>query len=226
VSTHVKGEASRWSRFSRGWAAAGFATFVAALSHTLAGGGTPGLLAIVVSLAFAGIICIGMTGATASTWRTSVSVVASQLVFHGLFALTGPTGTAATTLVEQAPGAGHHHALALSVVTSAPSASHALHSTLDGGMLAAHVLAAIATIVALRHGEDALRKLLTTARLAVRILFARLVEATAPTSPRQTVHSAPIATASVRRILVSPLRHRGPPMPAGAPGRTRYLLSA
>lgn len=226
MSTEVRGEASRWSRFCRGWVAAGFATFVAAISHTFAGGGTPGLLAIVVSLAFAGIICIGLTGAAASTWRTSVSVVASQLVFHGLFALTGASGRTGTTLVEQDAAGPHHHALALSVVSSATVAPHAVHAYLGSAMLVAHALAAIVSIVALRHGEGALRGLLATARLAVRILIARVAGAIAPTSPRQTLHTAPVATASVRDVLISPMRHRGPPRRARAPWRTRHLLFA
>lgn len=226
MSTEVKGDAGRWSRFCRGWAAAGFATFVAALSHTFAGGGAPGLLAIVVSLAFAGIICIGLTGDAASTWRMSVSVVASQLVFHGLFALTGAAGSTGATLVEREPAGAHHHALALSVVSSAPAAPHAVHAYLGSSMLVAHALAAIVTIVALRHGEGALRGLLSTARLAVRILFARLAGAIAPRSPRRTLHTAPVATASVRDVLISPMRHRGPPRDARAAWRTRHLLFA
>lgn len=224
MSTEVKGEASRWSRFGRGWVAAGFATFVAAFSHTVAGGGTPGLLAIVVSLAFAGIICIGLTTAAASTWRTSVSVVASQLVFHGLFALTGAARSTGATVLEQQAAGAHHHALALSVVSSTAAAPHAVHAVLGSTMLVAHALAALATILALRHGEDAVRGLLAAARLAVRSLIARLAGAIAPTSPRQTIHTAPVGAASVRDTVLSPMRHRGPPRGARARWRPPHLL--
>ncbi|RNE67357.1 hypothetical protein EEJ31_00865 [Cryobacterium tepidiphilum] len=218
---------TRWSRFFRGWAAAAFATFVAALSHTFAGGGAPGALAIVVSLAFAGIICIGMTGPAQSLWRTSVAVGASQLVFHGLFLLTGASGTAATTLVQRAPDGAHHHAAAVSVVTSAPMAPGSVHGGLGSdGMIAAHAAAAIVTILALRHGESAIQRLLATARLAIRILLPRLAGAIAPSSPRQSVHAAPIAAGSPREALISPMRHRGPPALAGAFRRTAHLLSA
>ena len=58
---------TRWARFVRGWIVAAVSTFVAALSHTLGGGSVPGPLAVVVSLAFAGMIC-GV--AHAASWAT------------------------------------------------------------------------------------------------------------------------------------------------------------
>jgi hypothetical protein len=83
---------TRWARFARGWIVAGFSTFVAALSHTLGGGAVPGLLAVVVSLAFAGIVSIALSGRTLSTWRLSAAVLLSQLIFHGLFSFGGAGG--------------------------------------------------------------------------------------------------------------------------------------
>ena len=95
---------TRWARFARGWIVAVFSTFVAALSHTVGGGADPGLLAVVVSLAFAGILSVGLSGRTLSTWRLTLAVLLSQLIFHGLFSFGGAGGRLA------APDAGTGHA--------------------------------------------------------------------------------------------------------------------
>jgi hypothetical protein len=61
----------------------------------------------VLSLAFAGVVCVGLTGATLSLWRVSVSVLASQVIFHGLFSLGGPGGRLPTDAA--APAGAHDH---------------------------------------------------------------------------------------------------------------------
>src|SRR5918998_1156574 len=110
---------TRWARFARGWMVAGFSTFVAALSHTLGGGHAPGWLGVVLSLAFAGVVCVGLAGRTVSGVRVGVSVLLSQLIFHGLFSL----GAAGGALV-QAPAAGahgHEAASVLAVTANSPA---------------------------------------------------------------------------------------------------------
>ena len=79
---------TRWARFARGWLTALFSTLIAAVSHTLAGG-PPGTLAVVVSLAFAGMLCVGLTGKRPSAVRLAASVGGSQLLFHQLFGSWG-----------------------------------------------------------------------------------------------------------------------------------------
>lgn len=221
MTTGEQGRTGRWARFFRGWLAAAFATFIAALSHTLGGGGTPGLLAVVVSLAFAGIICISLTGPTSSLWRTSASVVGTQLVFHGLFALTGASGPGSATLVQQHPSGAHAHTLSLSVVET--GSSMPVH-TAGAGMWLAHALAAVVTVLALRFGEQALRTLFENARLVIRRLVPRLAAAVAPAAPRRSVNAAPVVTPSPCDVLISPLRHRGPPLAPGASRRAPLLL--
>ncbi|MFZ2964070.1 MAG: hypothetical protein WA006_05235, partial [Rhodoglobus sp.] len=80
---------TRWARFVRGWVTAGFAVFVAAFAHVAAGGHAPDWLAVAVSLAFAGILCVPLAGKTLSLTRLTISVAGAQAVFHTLFALSG-----------------------------------------------------------------------------------------------------------------------------------------
>src|SRR3954469_12729041 len=93
---------SRGVRVARGLAAAGFATFVAALFHVAGGGLPPSALAVTVSLTFSGLACIALAGKHSSWWRLIASVAVSQFLFHALFVLS-PSG-------HFAGAAGHLHA--------------------------------------------------------------------------------------------------------------------
>ncbi len=147
---------TRWARLARGWVAAGFATFVAGFSHVVAGGEYPSVFAFVVSLVISGTLCTLLAGRRLSLVRLSVSVAASQALFHGLFSSLGTP-----TMVE--------HSHDQMVVAS----SHG-HATMWG----AHAVAALVTIVALRYGEVAFWGLAHTARM----FLVRLVRWLAPTA--------------------------------------------
>jgi hypothetical protein len=209
--------ATRWARFARGWVAAVFSTFVAALSHTLGGGAAPGALAVVLSLAFAGIICVGLCGRTLSRWRVGASVVVSQLLFHGLFSLGAPGG-ALTAPAGSALGAHEHAAIGILSMTGGADAVHG--STLqgaahhDGAMWAAHGVAALLTIAALRYGEAAFWGLFATARLVIRALFAPVRLAIVPLIPRRAPSTAPLRVPRDLALVLSVMRHRGPPLVA------------
>ncbi|MEB0004888.1 hypothetical protein E3O55_09710 [Cryobacterium sp. MDB1-18-2] len=232
---------ARWARFARGWYIAGFATFVAALSHTLGGGAAPGLLPVVISLAFAGIVCIGLAGRAASLWRTTAAVLTSQLIFHGLFSLGASGGSLRTdapagTLPAHSHAAGSALLSVQSGATTAPglsgvsglsgvpglSGAHAAlpmagmtgmsAAPLDAALMSlAHLLAAVVTIVALRHGERAFGILVAAARLVVRRV---LVASSLPVRAR-TAHRVPAPTLVFLPrdlgVLLSVMRHRGPP---------------
>lgn len=197
---------TRWARFARGWIVAAFSTFVAALSHTLGGGATPGLLAVVVSLAFAGIVSIALAGRTLSTWRLSAAVLLSQLIFHGLFSLGGAGGSLLTTTAAHT-----HHAGNTAVLVSS-AASAAMPGTDHGLMMSvAHVVAAVITVVALRFGERAFWGLFTTAAMALKTLVRVIVLAPMPAIPGVIAASAAIVAPRDLLVLLSPMRHRGPP---------------
>ncbi|TFB91708.1 hypothetical protein [Cryobacterium sp. HLT2-28] len=212
---------TRWARFARGWIAALFSTFVAALSHTLGGGSGPGLVPVALSLAFAGIVCVGLAGRTLSLWRVSLSVLASQLIFHGLFSLGGSGGAMATP--SAAP---HDHrwiaVLADPALLAAPGSgrlgSGAMTGAMAGGpadgiaMRLAHLAAAAVTILALRFGERAFWGLLENACPIIRALFAQHPLVLPPRSPRRMVTTARVFTPRDLRVLLSVMRHRGPPV--------------
>jgi hypothetical protein len=203
--------ATRWARFARGWVAAAFSTFVAALSHTLGGAAAPGALAVIVSLAFGGIVCIGLSGRTLSAWRVSASVVVSQLIFHGLFSLGATRGalTAPDSPAREALG-GHQHAAIEFAQGVAGSAGAHGHTT--GAMWLAHGIAAIVTVVALRHGEAAFWSLLANARLALRRIVAGAAATMPPTMLRRSPTSGLVFLPRDLVLAFTAMRHRGPPL--------------
>lgn len=179
---------SRAARVARGAVAAGFATFVAAFSHTVAGGVAPSVFGVLASLLLSTAGCALLAGRELSLWRLAASVGLSQLLFHGLFSTVGapvPVEHAHETMLPDAPA----------------SAAH-------GDMLAAHVLAGVVTLIALRFGERAFWGVARTALL----LFARLLPVAVPVTPGipRLVPQRRVAR-SISVLLLSPMRHRGPP---------------
>jgi hypothetical protein len=198
---------TRWARLARGWLTALFSTLIAALSHTLAGG-PPSTLAVVVSLAFAGMLCVGLTGKKPSAARLAASVGGSQLLFHELFALVGhPTWGAV---------AGHVHGASGAVAPFAAVSAGPLwqpDSPNDAAwMLIAHLAAAVLTFLMLLHGERAFWTLSTSARELVRLLFPALPEPVAADAATVTVLASQTDVPSRRSQFRSAQYRRGPPM--------------
>ncbi len=184
---------SRWARVARGASAAIFATVIAAVSHTIAGGAAPSVFAIVVSLAVSISACVLLAGRTLSISRLSLSVAITQALFHGVFgSLSAPAAL------------GHSHAASAAMAGMGASAAHA-------NMWFAHAVAAVITIIALRYGERAFWSLATTASLLVRRVTVA-VTAIAIATPRlvPTVGAQQVTPALGH--LLSSLRYRGPPL--------------
>jgi len=198
---------TRWARFARGWIVAAVSTFVAALSHTVGGGAVPGLLAVVVSLAFAGIVSIALSGRTLSTWRLTAAVLVSQLIFHGLFSLGSAGGTLVTTDAASAH-ANHAGSIAVSALPAGTMSGtdHGLMMTL------AHVVAAVVTVIALRFGERAFWGLFSTAAVALTALVKVIVLTPIPNIPRSIPALSTFLPPRDLLVLLSPMRHRGPPV--------------
>jgi len=201
---------TRWARFTRGWIVAVVATFVASVSHTVGGGSGPGLLPIVISLAFAGMICIVLAGRTLSLWRGALAVLASQMIFHALFSLGGSGGALSPDAI--AASATHQHALLPGIIEATGTVGgHAAEH--DGAtMWLAHLVAAIVTIAALRVGERAFWGLFETARLIIRALFQPGPAVLAPDVVRCHPTAALVSSAPDLRVLLSSVRRRGPPL--------------
>ncbi len=217
---------SRWARFTRGWLIAAFSVFTATLSHSYAGGITPGWLSIVLSLAFASIFSMSLARTSVASrssarsasqlWRTGVSIAGSQLVFHGLFTVLGAAPTAVISQGAAASSAHAGHLMSSSQIASQLAAAAPLSMASDAHhdvwMLLGHALAGALTLLAVVRGEHAARGLARTARIALRALAVR------PISIIVIPDAAPIRVAQstvwVPRpldIVHASLRHRGPP---------------
>ncbi len=184
------------------------ATSAAVLSHAAAGGQAPPAVLVLLSLALSGPLCMALAGRVLSRSSLLLGVLLSQSVLHTLFAASGGVSTVAHAAQHSAhhggaagsPGAGP--ALVLEVQ------SHAEH----GGavMVVAHVLAALAAYVLMRHGEVAAVVLLEALRLRVRRLRQALTAPVVVARPRAVRAGRPHVLTD--QSLLRPVRsHRGPP---------------
>lgn len=190
---------SRAARLARGWVVGVLATATAALSHALAGGGTPSPLALVAGVVFGGMLGTFALSARPSLPRLLIAVGVAQLAFHLAFSTLG---TAAVTASD------HVHDAAALVVAAAPEHAHASGPLMWFG----HAAAAVLTLAFLRGAERAAWQLLTElARLVVSSFRTRVP---APAPVRRTV--APLGSTrparAASRILISAASRRGPPL--------------
>lgn len=195
---------SRPERLARGTVAAGVATFVAALSHAAGGGEFPSVALLAVAFLVSVGWCTAVVGRRFSWTRVSVSVVLSQALFHGTFALAGAPGT---QTVAQSNGHASHGTTLLMTMPDAAGHSHT-----DAPMVLAHAAAALVTIVALRLGESSSLSIAALAHLVssvVRIIAA--VPVHLPPAPERVRPEGSGFRPSRLATLLGGLRHRGPP---------------
>lgn len=194
-------------RLARAGAASVVATFVALMSHLLGGGAAPGVLGVAVPLLLATSVCLVLAPVRLPWLRLSVSVAVSQLLFHTLFSI-GAAGTGATTVA----GGAHAHAGAMTLAPGADAMAHAGHAS--GAMWLAHAGAAVVTVLALRHGEAALTRVVGALRRAVRrVLLVRVpvlpVRPHVPAAPLRDERAwRPVA----RALTAASVVRRGPPV--------------
>ena len=200
----------RGLRIARGWIGALVCTCLAVASHTIADGMMPPLAIVGLVLAVSGAVCTALASTNFSLARTTIAVVLSQGLYHGVFGLFGH-GAATGHLQANGAAPGHgDHVTSLSVEQVLPANAGA-ESPLASLMLLSHLLAALLTIAALRKGELAIRSLVESILLYVprRILLARNWQPAVP--PRSTVVLSPIPLARLD-VLLPALRRRGPPV--------------
>lgn len=191
----------RARRLARGWVAAVVATTLAAGSHAAVDGTWPSLMIVALSTCLAAPLCMLLAGRTLSRWCVALSVVLSQALLHTLFAQSA----GAMTAVDHT----HHHVAAVAdgpavVISVAPVAHH------GGSMLAAHVVAALATYILLRHGEVAGFRLLGSLSLRIQRILAPVLRPVA-TVPRRVSWTSP-RSLSDQLLLSSVCGYRGPPV--------------
>jgi hypothetical protein len=199
---------TRWTRVARGTLAALLSTFVAAFSHTAAGGSPPSSAALSLAVAFSTIVCVALAGRRLSYWRIGLSVAASQLFFHTLFSLIA---TPATDVRGAATGAHGAHDMAAMLQPTTGGSPSVGAIAVDVVMVSGHLMAAVVTFAAIVWGERAVRGALGTALLRLG-RFAALL-------PAPIFVARPVRLGSVRRVdapavlelLLASLWHRGPP---------------
>ena len=125
----------RHRRALHGTLAAAFATFVALTSHILGGGSFPTAMGVIVPLALSILVCVLLSGSHLSLPRLTVSVGISQTLFHLLFSLFTPHGSASSNTMARSDnglaallGSHSHHSPAHGV-------HHASMQSTPGGLV-------------------------------------------------------------------------------------------
>ena len=222
--------ALRHQRALRGCAAAVFATFVALASHMIGGGGLPSAMGVVVSLALSMLVCVLLVSRRLSLPRLSLSVLASQSLFHLLFSVFTPTtGDHTPTTGDHSPANAleqhaMHHAGSTGAVGSmpqamagavpSPDAGAAMHAHTSPAMLLAHCVAAVLTIAMIYWSEVLPAKISSFVRLVIRALLPAMVRLTSvPTGPKPHLGVVDLLPRHLG-VLRSPVLTRGPPLEA------------
>lgn len=225
--------ASRSQRALRGAAAAGFATFVALTSHVIGGGALPTVMGIVVPLALSTLICVLLAGRRLSLPRLSLSVLASQSLFHLLFSVFAPmSGThGSANAVER-----HvmHHSDSAGIPGSMPGMSGSMtgmtgpmsgsmsesgavasmHAHTSPAMLVAHLIAAVLTIAMVYWAQALPTKISSFVRLVIDALLPTMAVPTPlPSRPKTHLGVVDILPRHLG-VLRSPVLSRGPPVEA------------
>lgn len=204
---------SRLPHLVRGTSAAAIATFAALFSHVLGGGAVPGPLGIGAPLLLSLAVCILLAGRRLSLLRLSVSVIASQALFHTLFVLGTPAASASAVM----PGGHHHgHAMTEPAMTSAPLVSEHTAALVHGDstMWMSHLAGAAVTVLFLYRGEQAIHRLRALAERFAAWVRRRLTEPlrvpVAVSPARVPARRAP-GWSVLTQIHASTVSRRGPP---------------
>lgn len=212
---------ARSLRMLRGWTAAAVATGGAVLAHTVAGGPWPSPLLVLLCMALSAPVCMLLAGLRLPRIGLILSVAVSQLLFHGLFSMSGSM----TAAVDHTSHAGHLTAppadagpdlvLQSSTAVHVHGQAHRLGPIAgDWLMPALHITAAILTILILRHGERLALRLAATLLVRAGTLIARIDRAATAPRPRWRPRPADPVVPRWAQVVLACLRYRGPPVVA------------
>ncbi|MEV7974218.1 hypothetical protein [Cellulomonas sp. NPDC089187] len=188
-------------RLARGFTAAAASTLIALLSHLIGGGAMPGPLGVLVPLLVATSAGVLLAGVRLPWLRLSGSVAVGQLGFHTLFVL----GSAGSSSVVAATSHGHHPVL---LVSGAGQSSAA-------GMWGAHAVAALVTVLMLRHGEQLLTRIAAVLRRVV-VRLIRVVSTPLVAVVRARLSWSEPVVVRVTEVVRGGVVRRGPPARVGA----------
>lgn len=182
------------------------------LAHTLGGGARPAALTLVTATVLLGCASTLATGRRLGRLATASGLVLSQLGLHTWFSLSefSPSGFSPSGF---SPSGGHGCDVGGLVLSH--HHTQVLHCAHSGtafawwpAMPVAHLLAVLVTALLLAHGEALLWRLadLAGARLV------RLVRSAVVGDHSRVVALVWTAAASSGRLLLEPMRGRGPPV--------------
>jgi hypothetical protein len=200
---------TRWARAVRGLVVAAFATFTAALSHGIADGAHPPLLAVALGFAFSVLASIALLGRRMPRVALAAAIAVSQAFYHGLFSLFGPAAPSPSTIPTGAVGYAHVHVPML-FLPDAAGASVA--APVDSVMVAAHAVAAALTFWLAVYSQRLCAAVASLTRLVVDALAWLAASPAEPQAVRISLpHGARQAVVHRALVISSFLRHRGPP---------------
>ncbi|QEO15021.1 hypothetical protein FLP10_11790 [Agromyces intestinalis] len=200
---------TRGARAMRGAAVAAFATFVAALAHTVGGGSAPGPVAVALALAFSAPLAMLLAGARARVSAIAISAMVTQALLHVVYAI-GIGGADASGLGASAPHLSHagHSASGGTIPVPDPMA---LVDHGGGAMPFTHLAAAALTVGFLVVADDVFDAFGRLVRgILARLSRVRVPLVDLPSAPRLRVERSFAAPLVLR--LVDSLRYRGPPV--------------
>ena len=189
---------NRATRLARGWVVGVFATAVAAASHAVAGGGTPGPLALGVGIVFGGMLATFALSALPSHPRLAIAVGVNQLAFHLAFSTLGAAPATASA---------HTHGMTQLVMTSTTAHTH----TGSPLMWLGHAVAGVATLALLRGAERAAWRVLTEFARLVLSTFRAAASAPIPVPRTRAAFVTRVPTRLTSRLLDPAVSRRGPP---------------
>lgn len=190
------------ARLGRAAGAALLSTLSALALHVLAGGHTPGPVAVLVPLGVSFAVGAQLAGRPLGRWRLAAALAASQLALHTTFSL----GAASPVALE---GHAAHDPAAIGAAIAGAEHVHA------ASMPLAHALAAAVSYVGIRRASTLLAALTALAALIADALLAalRLRPATAP-APAGAPVPATARAASLVSVALASRASRAPPLTA------------
>lgn len=207
---------ARCLRLLRGWTAASVATGAAVLGHTVAGGPWPPVLLVALCIALSAPVCMLLAGLRLPAIGLMLSVAVSQLLFHGLFSVSGTM----SAVVDHTSHAGHAVASAGPELVLQSTGAHVhSHSALEVLLPASlgpwlmpslHVAAGILTVLVLRHGESLALRIAASLLIRARGLICAATDVIAVPPRWRCCPTGQLVLPRARAVL-SWLRYRGPP---------------
>lgn len=179
---------------------------IAAAAHTIAGGGTPSIVALTLAVLVGGTVGMGIVGARLTRARAAIGVAIDQAVLHTLFAFFGTGTTPGISTADGAATDSAHAAHGVSVLELGQAAMAA--PTLS--MIITHLGAALVAYGMLRHGFAAIEAIAAALVTALVRALDPVARVSPPASVPHLSASADDRPALPAELVRLPDR-RGPP---------------